>query len=226
MISMNQSTKRRNSTEARVALITGAASPLGSAICYKLAEKGIFIALHFGKSREKTLNLQKELSRFGIETIVVMADLGRPSQIRPVIDQVVQKWGRLDLLVNNASMFKPNPFHFKNWEKWAEFLNLNSLSPCSLATAAFPWLRKSKGSIVNITDIYGDLPILRNYSAYSLSKAALIFLTKYLALEFSPTVRVNAVSPGVISFPKDYKTKKKKELIQKPLCSGRGHRKK
>jgi pteridine reductase len=219
---MSQKKIHKNSNEKRVALVTGAASPLGSAICFKLAKQGIFIALHFGTSREKTLNLQKKLSRFGIETIVLMANLGDSSQIKPVIDQVISKWGRLDLLVNNASIFQPNPFEFESWTKWTEFLNLNTLSPCSLATAAFPWLLKYKGNIVNITDIYGDLPVLRKYPAYSLSKAALIFMTKYLAVEFSPDVRVNAVSPGAISFPEDYKMKKKKELIRKTALRRQG----
>jgi pteridine reductase len=206
----------------QVALVTGAASPLGTAICFKLAKRGIHLALHFGKSQEDTLKLQKKLNRFKIETIVLSADFRKSSQLKSVIGQITSKWGRLDLLINNASLFEPTPFPVESWEKWTEIFYVNTLSPCSLAIAAFPWLQKSKGSIVNITDIYGEMPILKNYLAYSLSKAALIFMTKYLAVEFSPNVRVNAVSPGVISFPESYKNKKKKEIIQKSSLRRQG----
>jgi pteridine reductase len=214
--------KHKVSTTKPVALITGAASPLGAAICFKLAENGIHLALHFGKSKENTLKLQEKLNRFGIETIVLNADLRKSAQLKTVIRRITRKWGRLDLLINNASLFQSSPLAVESWGKWTELFHINTLSPCSLAIAAFPWLRKSKGSVVNITDIYGELPILKNYPAYSLSKAALIFMTKYLALEFSPDVRVNAVSPGVISFPKSYNNKKKIKLIQKSALRRKG----
>jgi pteridine reductase len=219
---INSGQKVKFPTKKKVALVTGAASSLGTAICFGLAKQGAYIALHFGSSQKNTLRLQKKLSHFGIETIVSGADLKNPSHINPLITQVIGRWGRLDLLVNNASLFEPNLLKAENWENWTEFFHVNSLAPCSLAIAAFPWLRKSKGSIINITDIYGELPILKNYPAYSLSKAALIFLTKYLAVEFSPNVRVNAVSPGAISFPQSYKQEKKKKLIQKSALKRQG----
>jgi pteridine reductase len=206
----------------QVALITGAASPLGAAVCFKLAEQGTDIALHFGRSRQNTLDLQLKLNHFGIETILVKADLKNPTQIKPLISQVTDRWGRLDLLVNNASLFQPNPLKGESWKEWTEFFHINALAPCSLAIAALPWLRKCKGSIVNITDIYGELPVLKNYPAYSVSKAALIFLTKYLAVEFSPDVRVNAVSPGAISFPQSYGNGKKKIIVQRSALKRQG----
>jgi pteridine reductase len=219
---INPNRKNSFSTVKQVALITGAASPLGTAICLELAKQGTNIALHFGRSEEKTLKLQDELNYFGIKTIILKADLNNPSHIQPLIGQVIRQWGRLDLLVNNASLFQPNRLRVAGWKEWTKFFHINALAPCSLAIAAFPWLRKSKGSIVNITDIYGQIPILKNYPAYSLSKAALIFLTKYLASEFSPNVRVNAVSPGAISFPQHYKKGKKKKLIRKSALKRQG----
>ncbi len=205
-----------------VALITGAASPLGVAICFELAEQNVRLALHYGRSRANTLKLQKKLNRFGIETMILRADLSRISELKSVIEKVSQKWGRLDILINNASLFQPGSLTVESWNKSTKLFHINTLAPCSLAMAAFSLLRKSKGSVVNITDIYGELPILKNYPDYSLSKAALIFLTKYLAQEFSPYVRVNAVSPGVISFPKSYKNKIKKVLIQKTAMRRKG----
>ncbi len=209
-------------TTKPVALVTGAASPLGTAICFKLAKHGISLALHFGRSKKNTLKLQEKLNYFGIETLVLSADLRTPSKLRSVIGQVIFKFGRLDLLINNASLFQSSPLAVKDWEKWLEIFQVNTFSPCALAIAAFPWLQKSKGNIINITDIYGELPILKNYPAYSLSKAALIFLTKYLAVEFAPKVRVNAVSPGAISFPEGYRNKKKKKLIRKSALRRQG----
>lgn len=219
---MTSSKKHKAPQTGPVALVTGAASPLGTAICFKLAEQGTHLALHFGRSQENTLKLQRNLKKFRIETLVLRANFGKSTQIESLIGQITQKWGRLDLLVNNASLFQPSLLTVKSWAKWTEIFQVNALSPCLLTTAAFPWLRKTNGSVVNITDIYGEQPILKNYPGYSVSKAALIFLTKYLALEFSPHVRVNAVSPGVITFPKDYKKIKKKELIQKTALRREG----
>jgi pteridine reductase len=219
---INPNKKNKVSAMRQVALITGAASPLGTAICFGLAKEGTCIALHFGRSRENTLKLQEKLNHFGIETIILKADLKKPSHVKSLISQVTRKWGRLDLLVNNASLFQPTRLRAENWKEWTEFFHINALAPCSLGIAALPWLRKSKGSIINITDIYGELPILKSYPAYSLSKAALIFLTKYLAVEFSPNVRVNAVSPGAISFPQSYKHEKKKKLVQKSALKRQG----
>ncbi len=96
------------------------------------------------------------------------------------------------------------------------------MSPFALAVAAKPPLKETHGSIVNITDIYGELPILKDHAAYSASKAALIFLTKFLAEEFAPEIRVNAVSPGVISFPEEYGAPEKKKLIQRTALKRQG----
>ena len=205
-----------------VALITGAASTLGAAISRKLAQKGFCLALHYGKSRGKVLRIQKELSSVGVESLLVQADLSRPTRVGPMLHRLVRQWGRLDLVVNNASLFKPTPIMKSDWKNWTKLLNINSLSPYALAVAARPWLKVTRGSIVNICDIYGELPVLKDYAAYSASKAALLFITKYLAVEFAPAIRVNAVSPGVISFPKGYGDRKRRKLIQRSSLKRQG----
>lgn len=204
------------------ALVTGGASALGGAISRKLIFQGFRVALHYGKSKTKTLDLKKELEANGGEVLLVQANLSDPSQSAKLIRQVTAHWGRLDLVVNNASLFEPTDLATASWKKWHEIFNVNAFSPVSLAIAAKPWLEKQRGSVVNITDIYGELPILKKHAAYSASKAALIFLTRYLALALGEKVRVNAVSPGVITFPPHYSAAKRKHLVEKSALKRQG----
>jgi len=205
-----------------IALVTGAASSLGSAISRKLAVEGFNIALHYGKSKSKTLELKRELETKGVEILLVQANLANPSQSDRLIRQVVNSWGRLDLVVNNASVFESTALITKNFKKWSHILNVNTFSPVSVAIASKPWLEKHRGCVVNITDIYGEFPVLKEHAAYSASKAALIFLTKYLALALGDKVRVNAVSPGVITFPKHYSRTQQKKLVAKSALKRQG----
>lgn len=205
-----------------VALVTGAASTLGTIICQKLAGEGFCLVLHYGKSRSKANLLHNEINSYGVKSFLVQADLSKPAQIRSLVQKAIAKWKRLDLVVNNASIFAPTSLSRSQWKVWEILLKVNSIAPYALAVAARPWLRKSRGSIVNIGDIYGELPILKEHAAYSASKAALLFLTKYLAMEFAPEIRVNAVSPGAITFPKKYGKQKKEELIQRSALKRQG----
>ena len=219
---MNPIRKPSRTSSQPVALVTGAASTLGSAISVKLAHQGMRLALHYGKSALKTIRLQKELSSLGVETLLLKADLSKPSQAGTLVRGVTRRWGRLDLLVNNASRFLPTPLAEGDWAQWGELYRINTLSPCALAAAANSFLGKTGGSIVNITDIYGEMPVLQSHPAYSASKAALLFLTKFLARELAPAVRVNAVSPGVISFPKKYSRSQRHKLVQKTALMRQG----
>jgi len=207
----------------RVALVTGAASTLGTAICLKLAQQGVRIALHYGESLKKTKILQRNLSNYGVETLLIRADLSRPQNANFLIRAIIHRWGRLDLLVNNASLFQPTPLEKIQWELWKLHFTINVLTPFALSMAAEPWLKSKKGSIVNLADIYGELPVLWNHAAYSSSKASLLFLTKFLAVELGPNIRVNAVSPGVISFPPHYPKIKRKLLIQRSSLKRQGN---
>jgi len=206
-----------------VALITGSASSLGSAICRKLAAQGFNLTLHYGKSKVKTLELKNELEASGVEVFLVQTNLSDPGQSSRMIRQVVHRWGRLDVVVNNASIFEPTSLTENDWKEWNHIFNVNTFSPVSLAVAAGPWLEKSRGCVVNITDIYGEFPVLKEHAAYSASKAALIFLTRYLALTLGEKVRVNAVSPGVITFPKHYTRTQQKKLVAKSALKRRGN---
>ncbi|HJT25426.1 MAG TPA: SDR family oxidoreductase [bacterium] len=219
---MNSIRQKTDTKSLPVALVTGATSNLGTAICRKLAEEGFRLILHYGKSREKARLLQREVGFKGADSFLLQADLSKPVKFHSHIYKPFRQWGRLDLLVNNASTFKPTPLSKANWKDWRDLFNINSMAPCALAVAARPWLEKSRGSIVNIGDIYGELPILKDHAAYCASKAALLFLTKYLAVEFAPQIRVNAVSPGVITFPQKYGKQKQEKLIQRSALKRQG----
>ncbi len=205
-----------------VALVTGAASTLGTAICLKLARQGFRIALHYGMSREKTFRLQAELNRQDARSFTVQANLSKTNQVSSLVRRVIRQWGRLDFIVNNASLFEPTNPQKGAWDQWQRLFTVNSITPYALAQVARPYLAKAKGSIVNIGDIYGEMPILKAHAAYSVSKAGILFLTKYLAVELAPEVRVNAVSPGVISFPEKYTDQKRKKLIQRTALKRQG----
>jgi len=211
-----------NSIPTPVAFVTGAASALGKAICWKLARQGFRLALHYGKSRDKILGLQRELAWENIDSFLIQADLSKPNHAAHLMSRVGRQWGRLDLVINNASIFKPTPLPKNDWSEWTRLFTVNSITPYALAAAAKPWLAKTKGSIVNIGDIYGELPILKNHAAYSASKAAVLFLTKYLAVELAPEIRVNAISPGVISFPPKYTAQRRKKLVLKSALQKQG----
>jgi len=215
-------TATHSNSNRRVALITGAASPLGSAISRRLASEGMSLVLHYGQSKKKTSELQKELGFLSAETLVLQSDLRKADHAQWLIRKIIKKWGRLDVVVNSASLFESTDLIAPNWKAWRRTFEINVFSPVGLITAAKPWLEKTRGCAINITDIYGEMPVLKGYPAYCASKASLIFLTKYLALAMGDRVRVNAVSPGVVSFPGGYSASQRRKLIEKSVLKRQG----
>jgi len=205
-----------------VALVTGGASFLGKAISLKLAVEGFDLILHYQSSLGKTQELALEAGRLGAKTKLVKADLRKTEQTRGLIQKAVGFFRRLDFLVNNASLFYPTPPSRPKPGQWREMIDTNLLSPYFLSLAAAPWLTKTRGSIVNLTDIYGENPILKNYAAYCTSKAGLIAATKILSRELGPSIRVNAVSPGAIFIPKSYSRKQREQLLQRSTLKRQG----
>ena len=219
---MERSSERKFGNERPVALVTGSASFLGQAICRKLARMGFDLALHYWRSSRKTLLLSRELGSLSSQTLLFQADLRMPSRAMRTIQEVLRKIPRLDLLVNNASLFYPTPLARSRPEQWEELLSINLVSPYFLCRAAFPLLKKTSGAVVNMTDIYGESPRLKDHAAYCISKAGLLSATKILAMELGPFVRVNAVSPGAISIPQYYDSKRRKALIEKSALKRQG----
>ncbi len=190
------------SMEDRVALITGAAHRIGAGIARTLHGAGMNIALHFRSSRGAAEQLAAELNDIRADSVVLcQADLLATERLHRLIDEVIGSWGRLDVLVNNASSFYPTPVGNTSEADWNEILGSNLKAPFFLAQAAAAHLKACKGCIVNIADIHGQRP-LKGYPVYSVAKAGNIMLTQALARELGPEVRVNAVAPGAILWPK------------------------
>jgi len=188
-------------THAPVALVTGAARRIGAAIARHLHARGYALALHCRHSRAEAEALARELDahRPG-STLILQADLVDVERLPGLASATVERFGRLDALINNASSFYPTPLDEATPAQWEDLFASNARAPFFLAKAAAPWLKASAGAIVNIADIYAETP-LRAHSIYSMSKAALVMATRALALELAPDIRVNAIAPGAILWP-------------------------
>jgi pteridine reductase len=197
-----------------VALVTGSARRIGAAIARALHAAGYDLALHCRQSREEAEALAAELesARPG-STLVQQADLADFDRLPELIAYTIGRYGRLDALVNNASGFAPTPIGTATPAQWDALFASNARAPFFLAQAAAPHLVAARGAIVNVADIYGERP-LRNHTIYCMAKAALIMMTKSLALELGPDVRVNAISPGAILWPEgDADASRQKALL-------------
>jgi len=189
--------------QGKVVLITGGAKRVGAAICRRLHAAGALLVLHYRHSAGEARLLSAELNHARADSVaLIQADLLDDAKLVSVVDQTVQTFGRLDALINNASSVFATPVGDITPEHWQDLIGTNLKAPMFLAQAAAPALRKSQGAIVNITDIHAERP-LKNYVVYSVAKAGLIGLTRSLARELAPDVRVNAVAPGPILWPDD-----------------------
>ncbi|MFC3551303.1 pteridine reductase [Lysobacter cavernae] len=188
---------------APVALITGSAKRIGAAIARTLHAAGYDLALHYRHSQDEAAALAAALERTRPgSTLLLPADLAEFDRLPELVAHTIGRFGRLDALVNNASAFTPSPIGSTTPALWDALLASNARAPFFLAQAAAPHLQATRGAIVNLTDIYGERP-LRQHTVYCMAKAALLMMTRSLALELGPEVRVNAVSPGAILWPED-----------------------
>jgi pteridine reductase len=184
-------------------LVTGAARRVGAAIARKLHAAGANVILHYRTSATAAESLARELNGARAGSVrTLAADLLDLNQLAPLIDAAVGAFGRLDVLVNNASTFYPTPIGAISVREWDDLMGTNVRAPLFLAQAAAPALRKTGGLIVNIVDIHGARP-LKRFTVYCTAKAALAMLTRSLARELAPEVRVNGIAPGPILWPED-----------------------
>ena len=202
-------------TKIRTVLITGGAKRIGLAIAKYLHQYGFNIIITYNKSKndaEKvlyTLNNNRSNS-----CAIIQANFSTTKSYNSLYNKALKVFGRIDVLINNASKFYPTKIDMVNDKNWADIVNTNLKTPLFLSKSFFPELKKRKGSIINIIDIHVNPP-LKNHIIYNLSKAGLLALTKSLAKDLAPTVRVNGVSPGAIMWPKSINKKRKKEIISK-----------
>jgi pteridine reductase len=177
------------------ALVTGAGTRLGRAIAEELYRAGAKIAVHYHRSQREAL----EVARLLGDAPLIQGDQARdPARI---VEEAAAKLSGLDLLVCSAAQFEQEPSESLPREKFEQMLAVNLVGPFYLMQAALPHLRKSRGAIVNLLDVCGTSQVWKGYAHYAASKAGLATLTRLLALEWAPEVRVNAVAPGLALFP-------------------------
>ncbi|MCB1588574.1 MAG: pteridine reductase [Xanthomonadales bacterium] len=180
-----------------VALITGGARRLGAAIARALHAAGYDLLLHARHSIDAATDLAGELMADSGRVECIQADLQQDGAAERLVEAAIDRFGRLDVLVNNASAFYPTPLGSITPAQVDELFASNARAPLFLAQAAAPWLRRQRGAVLNMVDIYADRP-LPDYLPYCMAKAALVALTYGLARELGPEVRVNAIAPGNI----------------------------
>ena len=185
----------------KVALITGAAHRVGAAITRALHGLGMNVIIHYRNSGTAAEHLRDELQVQRPDSVLLIrADLHDTLGLANVVHEAHRWQGRLDVLINNASGFYPTPVAEVTEAQWDDLLGSNLKAPFFLLQAAAPFIRQQRGCIVNVVDVHADRP-LKGYPVYSIAKAGLVMLTKALARELAPEIRVNAVAPGAILWP-------------------------
>lgn len=187
----------------KVALITGGSRRIGAAIVRQLHAAGMKLAVHYHHSETAAHALQAELNNQRSNSVLLLqADLCHPPKLTSMVRQIIEYYGQLDVLINNASTFYPTPIGSVSEKDWDNLLNTNLKAPFFLSQAAAPHLEKTQGCIINLVDIHAQRP-LKLHPVYSTAKAGLVMLTKALARELGPKVRVNAIAPGAILWPEN-----------------------
>lgn len=190
-----------NELHDKVMLVTGGARRVGAAIARRLHAAGARVVLHYRASAAEAERLSQELNdlRRG-SAAVVRAELIDMQAVRNLVPQAIAAFGRLDGLINNASSFYPTPVGSIDESCWDDLVGTNLKAPLFLCQAAAGELRKTRGAIVNITDVHADFP-MKDHVVYNVAKAGLAALTRALARDLGPDVRVNGVAPGAIMWP-------------------------
>ena len=213
---MERTELENNESEPRVAIVTGAAKRIGAGITRTLHQSGYNMLVHYRSDKSVATDLINELNDIRADSAIgVHADLVSDSAPDELVSAAVDHWGRLDLLVNCASQFFPTPVGSISAEVIQSIFASNVQAPLLLAQAALPHLQSTDGCVVNIVDIYSGV-VHKEHPVYCASKAALAMLTKSLAVEFAPRVRVNGISPGAILWPDgdaEISEQKKSEIL-------------
>ena len=198
-----------------VALITGASQRIGKAISESLHEMNYCVIIHFHQNEQLAQALATDLNQKRAHSAVaIKADLRKSDELNHLVKMAQAHWGRVDVLINNASIFEPdNTVHHETptnqtiinqTKQWQHIIDTNIRSAWLLSNALHPSLNEHDGCIINLVDIYANRP-LKSHSIYSISKAGISMMSQSLALEFAPTVRVNGISPGAILWPSSEK---------------------
>lgn len=207
----------------KVALVTGAAQRVGAEIARELHRSGLRVVIHYRASAAAATALKDELLAVRPDSAaLIRGDLLDSAALPTLVEQARRAWGRLDVLVNNASSFYPTPVGSIGETQWDDLIGSNLKAPLFLSQAAAPLLAAQQGCIVNIVDIHADRP-LKGYPLYCAAKAGLAMLTKSLARELAPAIRVNAVAPGAILWPEHASEEARRAIISRTALKRQGH---
>ncbi|MEE8345189.1 MAG: pteridine reductase [Woeseiaceae bacterium] len=189
--------------EGTCALITGAAKRIGAVITERLHEAGVSVAIHYRSSAADAKELCSRLNDARPDSAEIFAaDLNDTAGLDGLVESVIDWGGRLDILINNAASFYPTPIGSISESQWDDLIGANLKAPLFLSQSAWPHLKSSQGVIINMLDIHARRP-LRDHAVYAATKAGLSALTRSLAKDMAPEVRVNGVAPGAILWPKE-----------------------
>jgi pteridine reductase len=206
-----------NHSQHPVALITGSSKRIGAVIARQLHLAGYNLILHYRDSKTDAELLMQEFNQArNNSAVALVADLDKPDEIERLSNLSVKAFGRLDLLINNASMFYPTPIQQAKQTDWDKLFNSNLRGPYFLIQSLVELLKQSSGCIINIADIYADHPLM-NHSIYCMAKASNQMMTKALALELAPHIRVNGIAPGAIIWPENPSVDTNKLLEKIPM---------
>ena len=187
--------------KAPVALVTGSARRIGAQIVRTLHHHGMRVIIHYRGSQQEAESLAAVLNQTRPNSAALLqADLDQPAAVRQLASDALACFGQLDLLVNNASSFYPTPIDQADDADWDKLIHSNLRAPFILSQQLTPALRQQHGCIINIVDVYAEKP-LQTHTLYCMAKAGLAMMTKSLARELGPEIRVNGVSPGPILWP-------------------------
>ena len=214
-------TNPQHSLNSQAALITGGAKRIGAAIATTLHAAGMDLVIHFRRSAAEAQSLANALNGTRPNSVVLVeGDLENSEDCAALAQQALEAFGRMDALINNASAFFPTPIGEVTNDHWEALMGVNLKAPFFLSQACAKTLASTHGAIINLTDIYADRP-LPHHPVYSASKAGLVALTRSLAQELGPDVRVNAVAPGAIIWPESGDSEENQNEILRRTPLGR-----
>ena len=207
----------------KTALITGAAKRIGAAIAEHLHKAGMNIIIHYNTSEKEAHELARNLNENRHDSATtVQANLEHKENYVTLIDAALEFKDGIDVLINNASTFYPTSLETLNDKQWNELINTNLKAPLFLSQLAAKSLRSNKGCIINITDIYANQALI-TYPIYCVSKAGLVMLTQSLAKELAPAIRVNAISPGAITWHDEMDDEAKQTILNQTAMKRTGN---
>jgi len=208
--------------EGKTALVTGSARRIGRATVMELGRRGARIAVHYRSSEAEAHDVVSALKNLGCDAGAFQADLTSPESIERLARSVAEQFGSVDILVNNASVFDKGSLEDSTPELWDEQMNTNARAPFFVAQSVSRFMRnRGQGKIVNLADPAGEA-VWTGYFPYSVSKAALLAVTRGLARALAPAIQVNAVAPGPVHFPENYTAEQKELAVSRTLLKREG----